>query len=226
MKHLTFFLLLIFILIFSGKYEKKLYSQTTPVCKLTFCNCCGEDMYYHLYRMSDGVLIGTFWTYSSLRGCSLDSIANVVAGQHYYIDVQNLESNCKHDVVIRTYFTGCPCENGWQQVTLPCCEKAGELKAGNNIEKNNSSNQLSLYQNYPNPFNPLTTIKFSTTATSYVKLTVYDVTGKELNVLFDGTKDPGYQEIVWDATEYASGIYFYKLQSGEFVTEKKMIVVK
>ena len=71
---------------------------------------------------------------------------------------------------------------------------------------------FAVYQNYPNPFNPITSIKFKLPADSKVKLTVINLLGKELETLFDGPQNPGIYEVVWDGSNYASGVYFANMQ--------------
>jgi len=97
---------------------------------------------------------------------------------------------------------------------------------------NNSSvnipEEFSLSQNYPNPFNPVTKIKFSISGKSVAQtfLSVYDVLGNEVAVIVDQNLKPGIYEAGWDASSYPSGVYFYKLQAGEFSQTKKMILLK
>ena len=83
-----------------------------------------------------------------------------------------------------------------------------------------------LNQNYPNPFNPSTNIEYSIPSESFVELKVYDVLGKEVSVLVSGQVNAGFYEIEFDATTLPSGIYFYKLQAGDFVETKKMVLMK
>ena len=83
-----------------------------------------------------------------------------------------------------------------------------------------------LYQNYPNPFNPLTKIKFDIPANSNVKLSVFDMLGKEISILVDGEFKAGKYEIDFNASAYSSGVYFYRLIAGDFVELKKMILIK
>ncbi len=80
--------------------------------------------------------------------------------------------------------------------------------------------------NYPNPFNPSTTIKFAVPKSSNVKIAVYDLTGKELEVLVNEHVQPGTYQTAWNASKYSSGIYFYKLTSDNFTETKKMILIK
>lgn len=85
---------------------------------------------------------------------------------------------------------------------------------------------FSLSQNYPNPFNPVTKIKFSIPKSGIVKLTVYDAAGREAAVLIKGELEAGTFNYDFDVSHLASGIYFYKLESGEFTQTKKMALVK
>ncbi|HEY3251536.1 MAG TPA: FG-GAP-like repeat-containing protein, partial [Ignavibacteria bacterium] len=98
-------------------------------------------------------------------------------------------------------------------------------------------NDFKLYQNYPNPFNPETKIKFDipagTRQGTFVQLKIYDITGKEITALVNGNLSPGTYEATWDAGNYTSGIYFYKLivrqagsSTGDYDQVKKMIVLK
>jgi hypothetical protein len=86
--------------------------------------------------------------------------------------------------------------------------------------------QFRLYNNYPNPFNPTTTISFSIPELSLVTLKVYDVLGNEIITLVNEEKPTGSYEVEFDAKELVSGIYFYKLQTGDYTNTKKMILFK
>ncbi|MDY0083111.1 MAG: T9SS type A sorting domain-containing protein [Ignavibacteriaceae bacterium] len=92
-----------------------------------------------------------------------------------------------------------------------------------------------LYNNYPNPFNPSTTIKYDMPASlnpsqgltlQKVVLKVYDILGKEVVTLVDEEKPAGRYEVTFDASKLASGVYIYKLQSGEYISSKKMMLLK
>jgi hypothetical protein len=102
-----------------------------------------------------------------------------------------------------------------------CGDLTGVTGNGNEIP-----NEYALYQNYPNPFNPSTVISYQITDNSYVKLKVYDATGREAAVLVDAEMNAGTYEIEWDASGYPSGIYFYKLETNGFTDTKKMILMK
>lgn len=84
----------------------------------------------------------------------------------------------------------------------------------------------SLDFNYPNPFNPLTKIKFSLSGSGNVSLIIYDLLGREVTRLVDGHMTSGAYDIIWNASGVSSGIYFYRLRSGDFLETKKMILLK
>ena len=84
----------------------------------------------------------------------------------------------------------------------------------------------SLYQNYPNPFNPATNIAFSLANSGFVSLKVYDLLGREVAILATGEFKAGTHRVLWNAAGVPSGTYFYRLQSGEFVAQKKLLLLK
>ncbi|HVN49613.1 MAG TPA: T9SS type A sorting domain-containing protein [Bacteroidota bacterium] len=85
---------------------------------------------------------------------------------------------------------------------------------------------FSLSQNYPNPFNPTSIIKFALPKAALTKIIVYDILGREIQVLIDKELVAGFYEVSFDANHYPSGVYFYRIQSGSFVQTKKMIFMK
>ncbi len=86
--------------------------------------------------------------------------------------------------------------------------------------------QFSLEQNYPNPFNPMTSIRFTVPTTSFVVLKVYDAIGREVSTLANGTRQPGTYTEYFDASRFASGMYYYKISAGTFSEIKKMLFIK
>ena len=83
-----------------------------------------------------------------------------------------------------------------------------------------------LFQNFPNPFNPLTKIKYSIPQSSNVRIKVFDILGNEIETLVNEEKSTGTYELTWYAEQLPSGVYFYRLQAGNFVETKKMILLK
>jgi hypothetical protein len=83
-----------------------------------------------------------------------------------------------------------------------------------------------LQQNYPNPFNPVTNIKFSIPKTGFIKITVFDVSGKEIAVLVNEDLSAGTYRVDFDAGKLSSGVYFYKLEAANYSETKKMVLIK
>jgi hypothetical protein len=98
---------------------------------------------------------------------------------------------------------------------------AGIKKVSENIPNN-----FSLSQNYPNPFNPSTTIAFDIPITSYTKLIVYDLLGREIETLVNEELKAGSYKVNFNADRLSSGVYYYKLESGDFRQTRRMVVLK
>jgi hypothetical protein len=86
--------------------------------------------------------------------------------------------------------------------------------------------EFSLSQNYPNPFNPSTTINYSVAKEGFVSLTVYNLIGSKVATLVSEYQSSGKYSVQFDGSKLASGIYFYKLESGKFSAFKKLILMK
>jgi len=91
--------------------------------------------------------------------------------------------------------------------------------------------QYFLSQNFPNPFNPSTTIQFGLEASGYTTITIYNLIGQPVADALDEYRDAGLHQVYWDGidnsgTQVPSGIYFYRLQSGEFKQTRKMVLLK
>jgi hypothetical protein len=94
------------------------------------------------------------------------------------------------------------------------------------IELPGTPREFSLSQNYPNPFNPITNFRFSTKEDGYVVLNIFDALGKEIARIVDQELHAGFYSITWDASNTPSGMYFYRMQAGEFVATKKLVLMK
>ena len=104
--------------------------------------------------------------------------------------------------------------------------KDRQLTVDTKADHINIPTKLTLHQNYPNPFNPVTTIRYELPEQTHLRLAVYDLLGREVAVLAEGFQEPGVWEIRWDATAQASGIYFYRLQTGNQTITRKLVVLK
>ena len=91
---------------------------------------------------------------------------------------------------------------------------------------NEVPSSFALKQNFPNPFNPVTSIRFDIPKSSLVRISVFDIMGREVEVLANENVSAGKYEVKWDASKYASGVYFYRLIAGDFNQTKKMILTK
>jgi hypothetical protein len=179
------------------------------------------NMIYDNYQYVDSVLYA-------------DSVAQAFAGNHnsteYYNKFWELAKNFTIGLFQKaSYRIACVIYTEWIN--------AGSSPTG--ITENNGTSlpDFRLYQNYPNPFNPTTTIKYSVpVGTSpacpagrfmkFIQLKVYDILGKEIKTLVNENQPAGNYEVRFDAKDLPSGIYFYRIQSGNFSEIKKMILLK
>jgi len=91
--------------------------------------------------------------------------------------------------------------------------------------------EFSLHQNYPNPFNPVTTLRYDLPEADLVSITIYDMLGREVKTLINQTQEAGYRSVIWDATNdygkpVSAGIYLYQIHAGEYISTKKMVLLK
>lgn len=95
-----------------------------------------------------------------------------------------------------------------------------------NEERESIPDSYILSQNYPNPFNPNTNISYSIPEQTFVELKVYNLVGVHVATLVEANKQPGNYTISWDASAFASGVYFYRLETPDFVSTKRMLLIK
>ena len=110
---------------------------------------------------------------------------------------------------------------GTDYLTIRYSETVGVTPISSNVPS-----AFRLMQNYPNPFNPSTTIKFDIPKSTFVRLSVFDITGREIAVLANENIRAGEYETTWDASGVASGVYFYRLITSDFTQTKKMSLIK
>lgn len=101
-----------------------------------------------------------------------------------------------------------------------------EILTGVNPISSEIPDKFNLHQNYPNPFNPSTTIKFDIPVNRFVSLSIYDISGREIASLINENLNPGSYSYNFTADGLTSGIYFYKLSTGEYTDVKKMLLIK
>jgi len=88
-----------------------------------------------------------------------------------------------------------------------------------------------LHNAYPNPFNPITTLRYDLPENSLVTITIYDMLGRQVKTLINQAQDAGFKSVVWNATndygkQVSAGIYLYQIQAGEYISTKKMVLLK
>ena len=168
------------------------------------------NMIYDNYVYKDSVL-------------KADSIATVIAGNTNDDTYYNMLWELTKSFTIRLFKSA--------SYKLTCLIYTAWINSGNSvtggIDNNRSqATEYKLLQNYPNPFNPSTTIRYSIPTTSLISLKVYDILGRELATLVNEEKPAGTYKLTWNAANIPSGIYFYKLQAGNYIQTKKMILMK
>jgi hypothetical protein len=105
--------------------------------------------------------------------------------------------------------------------TVTWCPITGIQQTGSEVPA-----RYVLEQNYPNPFNPTTTFKFSLPKEGYVEIILYDITGREVANLVSDPFKAGTYTVTFDGTNLSSGVYFYRIVSGDFTDAKKMVLIK
>jgi hypothetical protein len=112
------------------------------------------------------------------------------------------------------------------QYRLKQIDTDGQYEYSDAIEVGIVPTQFELSQNYPNPFNPSTTIRFSLPKQTQLKLNLYNMLGELVETVAEGTYDAGYYKVSFNASNLASGIYIYRIESSDFVKTMKMILLK
>ena len=166
-------------------------------------------------------VFATGWTPT---GCRTVKFSN--NGLLLWSDIYNLnaETTVGFDIAAKNgivYVSGYGIQDGCDAITIKYSQPLNIQPISNEIPK-----QFSLSQNYPNPFNPTTNFEFSIPQTEFVNLTIYDAMGRVVETLHNGELKPGTYEAEWNASNFPSGVYFYKLSANSFIETKKMILIK
>ncbi len=101
-----------------------------------------------------------------------------------------------------------------------------EQTTGIGIENSIQPDKYFLSQNYPNPFNAQTTIQYSLSELSGVTVEIYDLLGRKIKTIIEGDKSAGVHTMAFDASDLSSGVYFYRIQAGDMVETKRMVLIK
>ncbi len=168
------------------------------------------------------------FTYVTSQYCFLDSVNNAVYATPHYI---NRGPNPTTNAMDGIFHNSNP-----QFLVMSAAPNAtggydGTYTIGINVptginEPVEEANGFSLLQNYPNPFNPFTNISYTIPVNTHVKLNVYDGFGREVTVIVDKKQNAGTYEVKFNGENLSSGFYFYKLEAGEFVQTREMLLLK
>ncbi|MGH2574269.1 MAG: T9SS type A sorting domain-containing protein, partial [Ignavibacteria bacterium] len=186
--------------------------------------------YYDMYVVRSGNDGGVSWVGRNrltnlsgpLRDCRYPSISpsNDIISGHPYANLLY-----QSDSIPGSHVTGSQASLAkirFMRLRFLSCLFIGGIKKINN----ELPQVFKLYQNYPNPFNPKTIINFQLPMFNYVKLIIYDALGREVKTLVNEELRPGTYEVDWDAGKYPSGVYFYRIEAGDYKETKKMVLVK
>jgi uncharacterized delta-60 repeat protein len=141
---------------------------------------------------------------------------NLPNSNHYGVKVST-------DTLGNIYVTGYSqgTGTGYDITTIKYSDLTNIQKSTNDIPK-----EFKLCQNYPNPFNPITNIRYDIPKNIFVTIKIYDLLGREIKTLVNEFKNAGSYLVSFNASEFASGIYFYRIQSGSFIQVKRMVLIK
>ncbi len=181
-----------------------------PVAGFTFENADGTvaftDASTDFRDVSDGAVVAWSWDFGDGNTSDERNPA------HHYSEIGT------YDVTLTVTDNGGLAAESLQKVEV--------LKVVSNETVGEIPSTLELDQNYPNPFNPTTNIRFGLPSSGLVNLTVYNMLGQKVAELVNDNKAAGWHTIAFDASKLSSGIYFYKIQSGNYVKTNKMLLVK
>jgi photosystem II stability/assembly factor-like uncharacterized protein len=159
-----------------------------------------------------------------LRGFIITGIPNGTDSFYVQLFVDTLDGDGGYGYGVNGVYVPGDQENGdnpMKYKKLIHFGKNNPVKTINIIPK-----EYSLSQNYPNPFNPVTNIKYQLPKDGFVTLKIYDITGREIAKLVNEQKPAGNYTVLFNGSNFASGVYFYRIQSGDFVQVKKMVLIK
>ncbi len=164
----------------------------------------------YVIHLSDGPPDSLVWNGRTLSS-QPDSLALMAAGEGWSYN------STRH----RTYILG------EHSISEPVAAIMYGFNMLNQISSpQNISGDFRLYQNYPNPFNPSTTIEFALPKAGNVTLKIYNILGEEVTTLLSASLLSGHYQYKWDASGLASGVYLYRLQAGDYVETRKMILMR
>lgn len=193
-----------------------LVSQTNSVTFSRIDNEQRQGAFRMAYKSGDTILYKAGFNLAGLASSFREVVANNISTGVLYPSVVGIRDGVNYAGIVS--FAGTGPRNIWvdgSSINPVGITPISQIAADFNLS-----------QNYPNPFNPVTTIKFSIPVSEQVSLKIYDLTGKEVATLVNSKLNAGAYEYSFDASKLSSGVYFYKMISGNFSEIKKMMLVK
>jgi len=174
-----------------------------------FAGCMGGDSYYYEIEISQyGISIEHQYTYNTT-----------------YVLNSILHSDETYDWRVRAWKVDCGTPSDWSSI-WHFTTTSGDRPFLHGINNSFIPESFTLLQNYPNPFNPVTNIKFSIPRSSFVKINVFDITGKEVTKLVNENMNAGSYTVDFNASDLATGVYLYRIDADGFTDVKKMMLIK
>jgi hypothetical protein len=191
-------------------------------------NCFRQEMLHDLRPYDSPQQIDTFLLRIAVIGDTLltmtwSSDLNQCFDSLIFFDITHSPPQYKVDMLSINHFEFPKSRHAYEIYIIA---RGPKIKTDVPFYKQEIPEAITLQQNYPNPFNPSTKIAYSLSGSQHVRLIVYDVFGREVAKLMDALKPPGSYEAEWKAENLSSGIYFYRLQTGEKFSVKKMLLTR
>jgi phosphatidylserine/phosphatidylglycerophosphate/cardiolipin synthase-like enzyme len=196
----------------------------------------GDSM---IYNEMKGISASTSYNWNPAAKVFLENFTGMLHDKYMIIDADSLASNPVVETGSYNFTNSAQSNNDENILIIYDSLVANQYyqdfakrlsDAGGTLDINRIGNEVpalySLEQNYPNPFNPKTNIKYSIPENSFVTLKIYDLLGREIKTLVNQNQISGKYSITFDMSGFASGLYLYKMQAGNFSDTRKMILVK
>jgi murein tripeptide amidase MpaA len=195
-------------------------TSTNPIVYLTYWQMYSTEIgfdYCYLETSNDN---GTTWvTVRSWNG------SNLTWTQQAFDLTSYANGSAQFKIRFRFQSDASTTSQGWHVDDIKLYTYCADIiNSVGNIELTPA--KYSLEQNYPNPFNPVTRINYSIAKQGPVKISVYDILGREVTVLVNEVKTPGFYSVDFNSTGLSSGMYFYKMESSAFTDTKKLMLIK
>jgi hypothetical protein len=180
--------------------------------------------YYWEERFEPGYVVEAKISFADIAAANGDDLFSPIVGMRIPIDfaVNDADTGIREGIITYSPFNE---DQSWNDVSRWLYTWIGDQWVGVEDE-DNVVLSYELAQNYPNPFNPVTQIQYSLEQSSNVTLRVFDILGREVATLINENQNAGRHVVNFDASNFASGIYLYRLEAGSFVQVKKMILMK